>query len=90
MSHPDPNISGDHRSATDQSAPKPNASESLGDDLADPSLKKDADGGSDVRAEQPEDADRQGEAGNAYVGREMSDALKSSPRIEDADEVQEE
>lgn len=46
--------------------------------------------GTEVRAEPPEDdgeAKRQGEAGNAYVGREMDDRLKANPRIEDADQV---
>lgn len=30
---------------------------------------------------------RVAEAGNAYVGRQLDDRLKSSPRVEDADEA---
>lgn len=89
MGHPDQHTPDQHRSSTDQSAPKPNASEDLADDFADPDLKHDADTGPDVRTPEP-DADRQGEAGNAYVGREMRDDMKANPRIEDADEVQKE
>lgn len=86
MSRPDPHTPDDHRSATDQSAPKANAQD-LSDDLGDEDLKHDADTGSDVRTPEP-DADRQGEAGNAYVGREMKEGMKANPRIEDADRVQ--
>ncbi len=35
-------------------------------------------------AEQP----RTGEAGNQYVGRQMDDGLKSSPRVDDARDVE--
>ena len=38
-------------------------------------------------AQTVEDGARVAEAGNAYVGREMDDALKSSPRVEDRDEA---
>ncbi len=87
MGHPDPHSPGDHRSATSQSAPKPDADQDLTDDLAGQDLQHDADTGPDVRAPEPS-ADRQGEAGNAYVGREMRDDMKANPRIEDADQVQ--
>lgn len=38
-------------------------------------------------AAEVEDGARVAEAGNAYVGREMDDDLKSSPRVEDGDEA---
>ena len=38
-------------------------------------------------ASEVEDGARVAEAGNAYVGRTMDDALKSSPRVEDGDEA---
>lgn len=88
MGHPDQHTPDDHRSATDQSAPKPNAAQDLADDLGGDALEDAADTGSDVRTPEPE-ADRQGEAGNAYVGREMSDDMKANPRIENAGRVQE-
>jgi hypothetical protein len=33
-------------------------------------------------------AGRTGEAGNAYVGRQMDDGLKSEPRVDDARQVE--
>ena len=41
----------------------------------------------DEAAAEVEDGARVAEAGNAYVGRQMDDALKSSPRVEDGDEA---
>ena len=38
-------------------------------------------------AAEVEDGARVAEAGNAYVGRTMDDALKTSPRVEDGDEA---
>ncbi|MEM1041848.1 MAG: hypothetical protein AAGI91_04385 [Bacteroidota bacterium] len=88
MSHPDQHAPDDHRSPTHQSAPKAGASAELAGEIKDEDLKQDADTGAVVRAETPEEEARQGEAGNAYVGRGMRDDLKATPRIEDADQVQ--
>ncbi len=87
MGHPDQHTPDDHRSSTDQSAPKPNVSQDLTDDLSDDALEDAADTGAEVRTPEP-DADRQGEAGNAYVGREMREDMKHNARVEDADRVQ--
>lgn len=87
MGHPDQKTPNDHRSSTDQDAPTPNVPQDLADDLQDEDLKEAADTGSDVRTPEPEE-ERQGEAGNTYVGRQMSDAQKTNPRVEDADRVQ--
>lgn len=38
-------------------------------------------------ANEVDEGARVAEAGNAYVGREMDDSLKSSPRVEDGDEA---
>ena len=89
MAHPDQHTPNDHRSSTDQSAPTPDASQGLADDLKDESLKEAADTGSEVRTPEPE-GKRQGEAGASYTGRQMSDELKDNPRVRDADQVQEE
>lgn len=86
MGHPDQHTPDRHRSSTDQSAPEPDADQDLPDD---PALQDDADTGSNVRAPET-DEPRQGEAGNAYVGRQMDDRMKTNPRIEDADEVTDE
>ena len=67
-------------------APPPKPSKDAAIDLHDEQLEEAADTGSDVRTPEPE-APRQGEAGNTYTGRQMSDALKDNPRIEDADRV---
>ena len=89
MGHPDQHTPDDHRSTTDQSPPEATHGQDLTDDLDDAALKHDADTGPDVRTPEPTD-ERQGEAGNAYMGREMNDAMKVNPRIEDADEVTDE
>ena len=89
--HPDQHTPDDHRSSTDQSPPEADAARAadLAEDLDDPALENDADTGVDVRTPEPAE-ERQGEAGNAYVGREMDDAMKVNPRIEDADRVTDE
>ena len=84
MGHPDQHTPDSHR--TSQQPPEPEPGQELD---ADPALEEDADTGSDVRTPEPE-GDRQGEAGNTYVGREMDDRLKTTPRIEDEDEVTDE
>ena len=81
MSHAD-------RSSTPQRPPASDADQDLRDDLDDPDLEADADTGPDVRTPETED-ERQGEAGNTYVGREMDDRLKSNPRPENEDDVTE-
>lgn len=51
--------------------------------------EKNAEGNStEVRAEETENK-RLGEAGHNYVGRQMDDDLKSSPRIRDEEDVTE-
>lgn len=87
MGHPDQHSPDDHRSSTDQDAPAPNVSRDLADDLGDEDLKEAADTGPNVRTPEPEEK-RQGEAGHTYVGRQMDDAQKANPRVEDADHVQ--
>lgn len=89
MGHPDQHTPDDHRTSTQQEPPASDADQDLQDDLDDPALEADADTGSEVRTPEPE-GKRQGEAGNTYVGREMDDRLKSSPRPENEDEVTDE
>jgi len=86
MGHPDQHTPNDHRSSTDQDAPVPNASQDLTEDLHDGDLEDAADTGPTVRTPVPEDK-RQGEAGNTYVGRQMTDAAKANPRVDDAERV---
>lgn len=86
MGHPDQHTPRDHRSSTDQDAPVPNASQDLAEDIQDEDLDDAADTGPTVRTPAPEDK-RQGEAGNTYVGRQMSDADKANPRVDDAERV---
>lgn len=86
MSHPDQNTPTDHRSSTDQDAPTPNTSSEIAEDLKDEDLKEAADTGTTVRTPEPKET-RQGEAGNTYVGRQMSDAEQANSRVEDAERV---
>ena len=86
MSHPDQHTPADHRSSTDQDAPLPNASQDLTDDLQDEALEDAADTGATVRTPEPVEK-RQGEAGNTYSGRQMSDTMKDNPRVDDAERV---
>ena len=86
MGHPDQHTPDDHRTSTRQRPPDASPEQDLNDDLDDPALEADAETGADVRAPETEQPP-QGEAGHAYVGREMDDRLKSSPRIEDEDDV---
>lgn len=86
MGHPDQNTPDGHTVTDRDDAPAPNLSKETAIDLHDEQLEEDADTGSDVRTPEPE-APRQGEAGNTYTGRQMSDALKDNPRIDDADKV---
>ncbi len=87
MGHPDQHTPDDHNVKNREDAPAPNLSKDTAIDLHDDQLEEAADTGADVRAPEPEDK-RQGEAGNTYTGRQMSDALKDNPRIDDADRVE--
>ncbi len=89
MGHPDQHTPDGHGVTRRDDAPKPQVSDSLAEDLEDPALEDAADTGATVRTPDPE-ANRQGEAGNDYVGRQMDDGLKANPRIEDASRVKEE
>ncbi len=88
MGHPDQNTPDDHNTSNRKDAPAPNLSEETAAALNDERLQKDARTGSEVRTPDPE-TKRQGEAGNTYTGRQMNDALKDNPRIDDADRVEE-
>lgn len=87
MGHPDQHTPRDHNIRNRDDAPRPNLSKETAEDLKDDQLEEAADTGTEVRTPAPEDK-RQGEAGNTYTGRQMSDALKDNPRIEDADRVE--
>ena len=90
MGHPDQTTPDDHRSSTSQDAPTPNVSPDIADDLKDDDLKEAANTGTDVRAPKPGEENRHGEAGNAYMGRQMRDDQKANPRVDDADVVDDE
>jgi hypothetical protein len=66
--------------------PTPNRSNDASIDLHDDQLEEAGGTGTGVSTPEPEEP-RQGEAGNTYTGRQMSDALKDNPRVEDADRV---
>lgn len=82
--HPDQKTPDSHRyqSSDSEGDPEPHA----------PELSQQAEGDMDpddaapLAAEVDEGA-RVAEAGNAYVGRQMDDDLKTSPRVEDRDEA---
>lgn len=81
--HPDQRTPDSHRyqasdSQTTEHAPSADAPES-----PQPDLEPDRDAA--PAASEMEDGARVAEAGNAYVGRQLDDALKSSPRVEDGD-----
>ena len=77
--HPDQNTPDSHRyRAPDSKTPRTTQENDAIDET-----------GANVRTPEPEEK-RLGEAGNEYVGRQMDDALKAHPRVDDADEVQEE
>ncbi len=79
--HPDQSTPDSHRySASDSHGPKPRRPEA---DQSDDAIEPDRDAA--PAAAEVEDGARVAEAGNAYVGRTMDDALKSSPRVEDGD-----
>lgn len=83
--HPDQDTPDGHRtqasSSAESDAPRP----------PDLSQQAEDDSGTSDRgapaAVEVEDGARVAEAGNAYVGRQMDDRLKSGPRVEDGDEA---
>ena len=84
--HPDQNTPDTHRYQSSDSAGPPRAPEAREPELDQTGgdLERDA----APAANEMEDGDaRVAEAGNAYVGRQLDDRLKSSPRVEDADEA---
>ncbi len=81
--HPDQSTPDSHRySASDSQAAKARKPEA---DQHDDAIEPDRDAA--PAATEVEDGARVAEAGHAYVGRTMDDALKSSPRVEDRDEA---
>lgn len=88
--HPDQRTPDSHRYQTpdshgDAARPKEEAPSGRAPESPQPDLDPDRDGA--PAASEVEDGARIAEAGNAYVGRELDDALKSSPRVEDGDEA---
>ena len=87
--HPDQYTSDKHR----YHAPDSNADQERGEaDVPQaPEISQEAEADLEATSETVATPDVEGarvaEAGNAYVGRQMDDALKSSPRVEDADEA---
>lgn len=78
--HPDQNTPASHRyqssdSAAGDAAPQPPDQ----DQAASPAPDADEEGA------EVEEGARVAEAGNAYVGRQLDDRLKSAPRVEDGD-----
>jgi hypothetical protein len=81
--HPDQSTPDSHRyTASDSEANRPHAPEADQDDDA---IETEDDAA--PAAQEVDEGARVAEAGNAYVGRELDDALKSSPRVEDGDEA---
>lgn len=84
--HPDQSTPPDHheKSTQSQSEPdvprKPEISQEAEEDM-------DTDDDGAPAANPVDRGARVAEAGNAYVGRELDDDLKSSPRVEDGDEA---
>ena len=78
--HPDQSTPDSHRfSSPDSSEHAPEQDQDA------PAIEPDRDAA--PAATEVEDGARVAEAGNAYVGRMLDDSLKSSPRVEDADEA---
>jgi hypothetical protein len=82
--HPDQKTPEGHRYHAPDSAREPaeRAPEQAQDLPADAETTR-----QNVSTPEPEEP-RLGEAGHQYVGRQMDDRLKSSPRVDDADDVQ--
>ena len=81
--HPDQTTPESHRyTASDSEAHRERSPEADQDDDA-----IEADDDAAPAAQEVDEGARVAEAGNAYVGREMDDSLKSSPRVEDGDEA---
>lgn len=81
--HPDQSTPDSHRyTSSDSESSRPDAPEA--DQDAD-AITPDDDAA--PAAAEVDRGARVAEAGNAYVGRELDDSLKSSPRVEDGDEA---
>ena len=85
--HPDQRTPASHRyqASDSQKRSTEHAPSSAAPETEQPHLDPDRDGA--PAATEVEDGARVAEAGNAYVGRTLDDALKSSPRVEDGDEA---
>ena len=81
--HPDQTTPDSHRFTSPDS--KKGRDRAPDQDQDSPAIEPDRDAA--PAAQQPPDGARVAEAGNAYVGRTLSDDLKSSPRVEDGDEA---
>lgn len=82
--HPDQTTPDSHRYQSSDSKGEPRPP-----DVSQDSEAIDESGESAVPAAAPEvdEGARVAEAGNAYVGRQMDDDLKTNPRLEDGDEA---
>ena len=79
--HPDQRTPDSHRyQASDSQSSAEDAPSSTPPDADQPDLVASTSAAAEV-----EDGARVAEAGNAYIGRQLDDALKSSPRLEDGD-----
>ena len=78
--HPDQSTPDSHRYRSADSSAPPEQDQ-------DATEAMDTDRDAAPAASEVEDGARVAEAGNAYVGREMDDALKANPRVEDGDEA---
>ena len=83
--HPDQTTPDSHRFTSPDAHAADSADRAPEQDQSDDAIEPDRDAA--PAATEVEDGARVAEAGNAYVGRTMDDALKSSPRVEDADEA---
>ncbi|GAB5533923.1 MAG: hypothetical protein Rubg2KO_01720 [Rubricoccaceae bacterium] len=78
--HPDQRTPDSHRYQASDSQSTEDAPSSTPPDADQPTLDTD-----DSAADELADGARIAEAGNAYVGRQLDDALKSHPRVEDGE-----
>ena len=77
--HPDQFTPDSHRYQSSDSEAEPQPPDQ--DQELPPAADADAEGA------EVEDGARVAEAGNAYVGRQLDDRLKTAPRVEDGDEA---
>ena len=88
--HPDQTTPDSHRyqSSDSDGPPEPRAPETREPEVDQHDENLDLERDAAPAANEMEEGDaRVAEAGNAYVGRQLDDRLKSSPRVEDADEA---